>query len=278
MSESKPVVLRSTANPTLRHLAKMRDNRARRKANRVIIDGWRETSQAIHAGLELCGIYVSESNLTDPVDRNDAAVRTVIDHATATNTIVGVADPLMGKISYGKSARGVVAEFVRPISDLNSLELNQNPLILVLDRIEKPGNIGAVFRCADAAGVDAILLCDCVDHYNPNAIRSSLGTIFQVPHASGNEATLSTFLRQHSLKIFAARVESSTSLWTTDLSGPVAIILGSEANGLGDRWTATEDLLTSALRIPMAGAVDSLNISASAAIITYEAQRQRQSV
>lgn len=111
-------------------------------------------------------------------------------------------------------------------------------MILVLDEIEKPGNIGAVFRSADAAGVDCILLSDCVDQYNPNSIRSSLGTIFQIPSFNASELELRDFLVSHSIKILAARVESSQNLWKCELNGPTAIVLGSEARGLktvGDR-------------------------------------------
>ncbi|MGI9472811.1 MAG: TrmH family RNA methyltransferase [Rubripirellula sp.] len=276
MSESKPVILRSAANPTLRHIVKMRDNRARRKANRVLVDGWRETSQAIHADLELCGVYVPESVANGTAIPSEENARFVIDRAVATNMMITVADSMMDKIGFGQSSRGVVAEFVRPQATLDSLQLPKDPLILVLDQIEKPGNVGAVFRCADAAGVDAILLSDCVDHYNPNSIRSSLGTVFQMPCASGSESELACYLSQHSIRGVTARVESSSSVWATDLTGPLAIILGSEAHGLGARWTEMDDVATAAVRIPMAGKVDSLNISASAAILAFEAVRQRQ--
>lgn len=271
----EPVVLRSAANPTVRHLIKMRDNRARRKANRVLVDGWRETSQAIHAGLDLCGLYVPESIVTITLDPPDASGQAVIDHATAANKMFVVADSLMDKIGYGQSSRGVVAEFIRPVSELATLRLPENPLILVLDQIEKPGNIGAVFRCADAAGVDAILLCNCSDLYNPNAIRSSLGTVFLVPSASAAEMEMASYLAKHDVRGLAARVESSSSVWETDLTGPLAIILGSEAYGLGTRWKTLNDVAIEGVRIPMSGQVDSLNISASAAILAFEAKRQR---
>jgi TrmH family RNA methyltransferase len=276
MSESKPVILRSSANATLRHLIRMRDNRSRRKANRVIVDGWRETSQAIHAGLELCGIYVPESLNNGKSNDLEPVLPVVMAHASGVNKLTWVADPLMDQISYGQSARGVVAEFIRPDSSLESLALPENPLILVLDQIEKPGNIGAVFRSADAAGVNAILMSDCVDHYNPNSIRSSLGTIFQIPLASGTEEELCNFLSSRSINILAARVESSKLLWECELRGPTAIVLGSEAKGLKERWSVGNGLTIDGLRIPMAGRADSLNIAASAAIIAFEAARQRQ--
>jgi TrmH family RNA methyltransferase len=275
MSESKPVVFRSSANPTLRHLIRMRDNRSRRKANRVLVDGWRETSQALRAGMELCGIYVPESLIHGEKDEFRDAAQTVVDIAQDQQKLNWVTDSIMEKISYGQSSRGVVAEFVRPNTSLNSLSLPKNPLILVLDEIEKPGNIGAVFRSADAAGVDCILLSDCVDQYNPNSIRSSLGTIFQIPSCNATESELRDFLEKHSIKILAARVESAKNLWKCDLDGPLAIVLGSEARGLKDRWQSSGSAPIDGIRIPMAGVADSLNIAASAAIIAFEAARQR---
>jgi RNA methyltransferase, TrmH family len=275
MSESKPVIFRSSANPTLRHLIRMRDNRSRRKANRVLVDGWREASQAIRAGMELCGIFVPESLNHGKTDEFEDAIEAVMVYAQEHKKLNWVADRLMEKISYGQSSRGVVAEFVRPNPSLNSLDLPENPLILVLDEIEKPGNIGAVFRSADAAGVDVILLSDCVDQYNPNSIRSSLGTIFQIPSFNGTESELRDFLISRSIQVFAARVESSKSLWKCDLKRPTAVVLGSEARGLKERWRSEPETYIAGIRIPMAGEADSLNIAASAAIIAFEAARQR---
>ena len=225
--------------------------------------------------MELCGIYVSESLNHGKKDEFQGAIETVMVYAEDHKKLNWVADRLMEKISYGQSSRGVVAEFVRPNPSLNSLDLPENPLILVLDEIEKPGNIGAVFRSADAAGVDVILLSDCVDQYNPNSIRSSLGTIFQIPSFNGTESELRDFLISRSIQVFAARVESSKSLWKCDLKGPTAIVLGSEARGLKERWNAEHETCIAGIRIPMAGEADSLNIAASAAIIAFEAARQR---
>jgi TrmH family RNA methyltransferase len=275
MTESKPVVLRSAANPTVRHLVRMRDNRARRKAGRVIVDGWRETAQAIDAGLRLCGIYLSESMSIEDQTATAAKIRYVLKHADQSNRTTYVSDSMMEKIGYGQSSRGVVAEFVRPTLQLQKLKLPASPLILVLDRIEKPGNIGAVFRCADAAGLDAVLLCDTHDLFNPNAIRSSLGCVFHVPAAIGTQTEIEQFLLARSIRAVAARVESSTPLWTADLGGPLAVILGSEAEGLGDRWQTLGDRPVEGIRIPMAGRADSLNVSVSAAVIAFEASRRR---
>jgi len=276
MTESKPVVLRSTANPTIRHLVRMRDNRARRRAQRVIVDGWRETAQALQAGLELCGVYLPESIAIQAEDHADSSLRHVLALAGAARALHWVSDSVMERIAYGQSHRGIVAEFVQPSLSLASLALPECPLVLILDQIEKPGNLGAIYRSADAAGIDAILLCDSHDLFNPNAIRSSLGSVFHIPSAAGNEQQLGQFLLEHGIRLVAARVESATPLWQSTLTGPLGIILGSEAWGLGTRWLSLGGVPIEGIRIPMLGRIDSLNVSVSAAVIAMEARRQRQ--
>jgi RNA methyltransferase, TrmH family len=193
----------------------------------------------------------------------------------AGHRLTWVADSVIEKISFGQSVRGVVAEFDEPTRTLNDLRLPASPLILVLDQVEKPGNIGAVFRSVDAAGIDAVVLCESNDIFNPNAIRSSLGGVFHVPSADGTEAEVKRFLQSRGIRVLAARVESSEQLWAADLSGPLAIVLGSEADGLAGRWQEIGGCPIAGVRIPMAGKVDSLNVSVSAAVIGFEAIRQR---
>ncbi|WP_146459597.1 TrmH family RNA methyltransferase [Rubripirellula tenax] len=285
MTESGPVVLRSTANPTVRHLIRLRENRYRRKSDRIIVDGWRETSQAMESGLTLCGVYVREEGADDLSGTDEEAQSRVVDRANAVSKKVFVSDAIMEKISFGQSPRGVVAEFERPDRGLDRLKLPKSAFVLVLDQIEKPGNVGAVFRCADAAGVDAILLSDCQDPFNPNAIRNSLGAIFRVPTATGTSESIAKYLAHGGFSVMGARVESSTPFWSVSWAGSVAVVLGSEAHGLGERWKTIPQYVDGKLtgdhisvpgvRIPMAGKVDSLNISVSAAVIAFEAVRQR---
>jgi TrmH family RNA methyltransferase len=276
MQESKPVLVRSATNPRIRQLVRLRDNRARRKANCVLVDGWRETNRAAQAGLTIQGLFVAESALDEPLLRR-------LDPQLSKSTLVS--DALLQQICYGDSPRGIVAVFDRPTRSLEQLCVPACPLLLILDRIEKPGNVGAIFRSADAVGIDALLLCESADVFNPNAIRNSLGSVFEVPFACGDEAELGQFLIDRQITPIAARVESSTPLWETDLGGPLAIIVGSEAHGLHDRWrwlcggSANESQQRPAeiqgVRIPMHGSGDSLNVSTSAAVILYEAARQR---
>ena len=177
MSAPDPTVIRSTSNPRIRHLVRMRDNRARKRAQRVIVDGWRETAQAIQAGLPLVNVYRAEGETPESHLPPSADKQRVERSARVQGKLTLVSTPVMEKISYGQSARGVVAEFEQPSSGLCDLAIPPSALLLVLDQIEKPGNLGAVFRCADAAGVAAILLCDGADVFNPNAIRSRSRTV-----------------------------------------------------------------------------------------------------
>ncbi|WP_231743771.1 TrmH family RNA methyltransferase [Stieleria neptunia] len=275
-------MLTSTSNPTVKHLVKMRDNRARRRAGRVLVDGWRETQRAIESGLDPVGIYVvaDHGDAVMPASQQSThpqsdAQRFVTD--SASQALVSVSPTVMQKIAYGQSERGVVAEFAAPDWSLSQLRLPETGLVLVLDQIEKPGNIGAAFRCADAAGADAVILCPAAaDRFNPNAIRNSLGAVFSVPSATADEADAKAWLTERGYRICAARVESSRPLWQADLTGRLAMVIGSEAHGLGDHWQSDADGTVDAIRIPMAGNIDSLNASVSAAVFLYEAKRQRQ--
>ena len=147
------------------------------------------------------------------------------------------------------------------------------PLIAVMEQVEKPGNLGALLRSADGAGVDAVIAADPVsDIWNPNAIRASLGTIFSTPVAACTSLEAMAFLREHGVAVLAARVEGATDYDAIDLTGPVALVVGAENSGLSEAWTGEG---VTPISIPMAGLADSLNVSASAAVLFYEARRQR---
>lgn len=255
----------------------MRDNRARRRAGRVLVDGWRELHQAVRSGLTPLGVYVCGE--TDAVVTAETRSMSEIQRRTRQDLgdrVVTVSSAVMQKIAYGQSARGVVAEFETPDWGFDDFRLSQSSLVLVLDHFEKPGNIGAAFRCADAAGADAVVLTPgSADRFNPNAIRSSLGAVFSVASAVADECDAKAWLAAQGYRMCAARVETSRPLWQADLTGRVAIIIGSEAQGLGERWQSDEIASVESLRIPMAGDVDSLNASVSAALFLFEATRQR---
>ena len=274
MSDMRDNVIVSTANPTIKRLVRLRNNRTRRRERRLLVDGYREIEQAIAAGISMVALYVSEAS-AQKLRSVTATEKSFFDEPEIVSKTQYVSDTILQRISFGESPRGLVAEFEQPERSLSKLRLSANPLVLVLDRIEKPGNLGAVFRCADAAGVDAVILCEAqCDIYNPNAIRSSLGAVFSVASADGDEDTVREILQEKQIRTVAARVESAEYLWSTNMSRPVAILLGSEASGLGSRWQSTAEHKIQGVQIPMHGHVDSLNVSASAAILMFESQRQ----
>lgn len=288
-------IIRSPQNPTIRRLVQLRKHRRRRAAGVVLVDGARETLRAIEAGLTLRAYFEPVDDFAlpsvpsgDPSDfqstgneRSDVESGAVRSAAIAAGVYCGVSKGVFEKIGYGDASRGCVAEFTAPGDRIIDLPNPSPGLILVLDRVEKPGNVGAIFRSADAAGVAAVLMCDCPsDRFNSNAIRGSLGAVFTVASASGSIDEVNDYLSRHVDQVFAMRVEGACSLHETDLRGTcVAVILGSEADGLADRWRqwgpADRRSDVTGVKLPMTGLVDSLNVSVSAAIVAYEALRQR---
>ena len=231
----------------------------------------------MQAGLTLRGLYLPQAAGSggDLPSLSSGAASTIA-QAAERGRLYRLTPTVLKKIAYGQSPRGVVAEFDQPDRSLDQLRLPETPLVFILDQIEKPGNLGAVFRCADGAGVDAVILCDgSGDLFNPNSIRSSLGTVFSLPAAAGSYDAVQQFLLSHGLRVLAARVESATPLWATDFRGALAVVLGSESEGLGTRWKAIGDTPVEGVRIPMQGTADSLNLSVSAAVIAYEAVHRR---
>jgi RNA methyltransferase, TrmH family len=264
-------MLQSLANPTVRHLIRMRDNRDRRKANEILTDGVRQTSMAIAAGLTPIGLYVDHSQY----DQVLAELNGSSDNKLSLDNhfVRAVSSTVMAKIAYGETAPGIVGQFRWKTPLLGELRLKPEPLVLVLDRIEKPGNIGAILRSANAAGVDAVVLCDGGDLSHPNVIRNSQGSVFTTACAAATCQQAKEFLDQHAIRLLAARVESSASIYQTDLTGSIAIVVGNEAEGLGDRWSAAAGVC--GVHIPMVGQVDSLNVGVSASLLVYEAFRRR---
>ena len=187
--------------------------------------------------------------------------------------IVEVPRELYEKIAYRGGTEGMIAEVKVKKRTLEGLEMRENPLVVVLEGVEKPGNIGAVLRSADAAGADAVLVCDpLTDLYNPNLIRASIGAVFtvQVVCCSSEEAI--KWLKDNKINIYTAQLQDSSWYYDTDMTGGTAIVVGTEATGLTDGWREAAD---GHIRIPMLGELDSLNASVSAAILLFEAVRQR---
>lgn len=190
--------------------------------------------------------------------------------------IIEVTPEIYGKIAYRGGTEGIMAEVrVRNLS-LGDLRLRPEPLVVVLESVEKPGNLGAVLRSADAAGADAVLVCDpLTDLYNPNLIRSSLGGIFTVPCVATDSPSAIAWLKSRGIRILTAQLQDSVWYYDSDMKGGTAIVIGTESTGLTDQWRAAAD---EHIRIPMLGRLDSLNASVSAAILLFEAVRQRQTL
>jgi len=186
---------------------------------------------------------------------------------------VEVSDNVMEKIAYGERHEGIIALVNTPVLSLKDLKLSSHPLIVVLESLEKPGNLGAILRTCDGAGVEAVLVCDPkTDVYNPNVIRSSTGVIFSIPVVCESFEAIYSFLKSKKIKICAASPVATKLYTEVDFKGAWALVLGSEDKGLSDSWPVASDVT---VKIPMNGLADSLNVSITAAIILYEALRQR---
>ena len=182
-------------------------------------------------------------------------------------------DKVFEKIAYGDRGEGVLAVCPQPQRVFNDLTLSKNPLIIVLEGLEKPGNLGAVFRTCDGAGVDAVIVCEnATDLYNPNTIRASLGTIFSVPAVEGSIKETLLFLKQNNIRICTTLPDAKKLYTEIDMKIPLALVMGSEQKGLSDQWKIQGN---DSSRIPMKGQADSLNVSVSTAVVLYEAIRQR---
>ena len=259
----------SLQNPRVREAVRLRDRRHREKQGRILIDGARELRRAIAAGVKLVETFVCE-----PLCQGDDARHVLASLPECGGESFEVSPAVFEKLAFGQRTEGVLGVAETPRPTLESLMISSPmPLIAVLEGVEKPGNVGAVLRSADAAGVSAVLVADPkTDLYNPNAIRASLGTIFTTPvRAAGGDETLA-WLRRRKMQIVAARVDGSVPYTEADYRVPTAIVLGSEATGLTPLWTGDD---IRAVRLPMLGRADSLNISVTAAVLFYEALRQR---
>ncbi len=261
-------ILTSTANPRVKAAAVLRDRRERDRSGLTVVDGAREVRRSLEAGATVVEAFVCESLLAG----EDA--RAVVDLLAASGAPThSVTDTVVAKLSFGDRAEGIVAVVRIPSLELGRLALPDGPLVVVVEGVEKPGNVGAVMRSADGAGADALVAADArTDLFNPNAIRASVGTAFSVPIASASTAVALAWLRDRGLRIVAARVDAERLYTDVDLTGPIAIALGAETEGLSTAWSGDD---IEAVRLPMAGIADSLNVAATAAILLYEARRQR---
>ena len=277
-------------------LALQEKARLRKEMGLFVVEGRRELGHCVRAGFEIDTLFYCPEILgsavgssaaicysalkrhADPFRANAAEdplpdldmLQTILENA---GQIVEVPRELYEKIAYRGGTEGMIAEVKVKERTLECLEMKEKPLVVVLEGVEKPGNIGAVLRSADAAGADAVLICDpLTDLYNPNLIRASIGAVFtvQVVCCSSEEAI--KWLKNNKINIYTAQLQDSSWYYDTDMTGGTAIVVGTEATGLTDGWRKAAD---GHIRIPMLGELDSLNASVSAAILLFEAVRQR---
>lgn len=263
-----PPVITSTTNPRVRAALGLRERGARDREGRLLVDGLREVLRAVEAGARVIEVFT-----TEPPPGGGEGRALVAGLRAAGADVVVVSPAVQARLAYGERTNGVVAVVVTPERSLASLALPPDPLVAVLEGVEKPGNLGAIVRSADGAGLAAAVATGPgADPWNANAIRASQGTVFSFPVVAASTDETLVWLHAAGLPIVAARVDGAVPYTAVDLRGPVALVLGAEVTGLTEAWQGPDAV---AVRLPMLGRADSLNVAATAAVLFYEALRQR---
>ncbi|PLX12423.1 MAG: rRNA methyltransferase [Marinilabiliales bacterium] len=255
----------SLQNPRIKNITKLQTKSSeRKKQNLFVIEGIREISLANKAGIKIDSVFVCPE-IINP-DKIPAEYNIIKDYFELSLDVYK-------KIAYRESTEGIIVLAQPKYLKLDDLKLRKNPLIIVLEAVEKPGNLGAILRTADAANVDAVIICDpLTDIYNPNAIRSSVGCVFTNQVVTTNSDEAIEWFKKNKVRTCGAALTATKNYHETDFTGSTALIMGTEANGLTPKWLNHTDEL---LIIPMSGEIDSLNVSTSTAILVFEAMRQR---
>ncbi|MBR3434055.1 MAG: RNA methyltransferase [Bacteroidaceae bacterium] len=278
------IPITSAQNPRIKHLLALQQKSAlRREEGLFVVEGRRELEHCIQAGMQVHSIFCLNP------DEVTSYLSSIISHLSSLNSklstlnwnLTQVSDSVYSRIAYRGSTEGIIAVIRTPQPrTLQSLiqqqgrGVNGKPLFIILESVEKPGNLGAILRSADAANATGVIVCDpLTDLFNPNLIRSSIGAVFTVPTVACTSAECISFLKQNGIQILTAQLQDSHLYYDTPMSGPTAIVMGTESTGLTDVWRQAAD---AHIRIPMLGQLDSLNVSVSAAILLFEAVRQRQ--
>jgi RNA methyltransferase, TrmH family len=255
----------SIQNPIIKSLVQLQEkSKARKESGTFLIEGKREIELAIKGNFELETLFFI-SDFLNPSEKKEFEKREI--------QLIEITKEIYQKIAYRDTTEGIIAVAKTKNIALSELKLSKNPLLLVLEAIEKPGNIGAMLRTADAAKLDAVILANPkTDLYNPNIVRSSVGCLFTNQIASGSSEEIIDFLIENGIDIYAATLQNSTSYHTQNYTNGSAIVVGTEATGLSAIWRekATQNIV-----IPMQGEIDSMNVSVAAAIVLFEAKRQR---
>jgi TrmH family RNA methyltransferase len=262
-------LITSAQNPTIKNLVRLRDARHRKRQEAFLIDGEREVARAIAAAWPLQALYFCPEYFRQGGEAMDL-VETADERGVDA---VQLSKEAFAKVTYRENPDGLLAQAPVRERSLADLELSANPLILIAEMVEKPGNLGALMRTANAANVDALIVCDPIcDLFNPNAIRASQGAFFQLPFVATDTTSARLWLEDRGISPLATTPDTQTLLWDVDLRRPTALVVGTEAVGLSQDWL---DGTVATAKLPMAGVTDSLNVSVAAGIALFEAVRQR---
>ena len=274
--------LTSAQNPRIKHLLSLQQKSSlRREEGLFVVEGQRELHHCLAAGYQLHSLFVCPE-----LAGSFSVSSSPLGASGGTAEVFTLPRSLYERMAYRGSTEGVIAIVRERRLSLSALlpsslaaggfparPASVSPLFIILESVEKPGNLGAVLRSADAAAATAVIVCDpLTDLYNPNLIRASIGAIFTVPTVACTTAECIAFLKQHDIQILTAQLQDSRPYYDTPMTGPTAIVMGTESTGLTDAW---RQAATAHIRIPMLGRLDSLNVSVSAAILLFEAVRQR---
>lgn len=257
----------SLQNPFIKNILKLQEkSRERRKQDLFVVEGKREIELALKGNYEIASLLF----VTDKVDNEYLSQFNKIE-------LIEISQDIYQKIAYRESTEGVIAIAKSTSLNLDSITFkNDTPLILIAEGIEKPGNIGAMLRTADAANVDAVILADAkTDLYNPNVIRSSVGCVFTNQIATGTSEEVIAFLKENNINIYSATLQNSNEYTQESYTKASALVVGTEATGLTEIW---RDNAIQNINIPMQGEIDSMNVSVAAAILIFEAKRQRNTI
>lgn len=285
-------IIISAQNPKIKNLLLLQEkSKARREQGLFVVEGRRELRHCLEAGYKVRTVFVcpeigDSSEVTDLLRMTKQAAchseqaschseqASCHSERSEESSVIEIPEQLYRKVAYRESTEGIIAEVEYKPLKLEDLRLPENPLIMVLESVEKPGNLGAVLRSADAARADAVLLCDpLTDLYNPNLIRASIGAVFTVPAVACSSEEAIAFLQARGIRILTAQLQDSSLYYDVNMTRGTALVMGTESTGLTDVWRKAA---SAHIRIPMLGRLDSLNVSVSAAILLFEAVRQRQ--
>lgn len=257
----------SLQNPRIRQLLKLDKARERKSQELFVIEGYHEVSIAAARGYQLHDLFIfPEASTKHPV-------RELIASLEGKCRMMEVSRAVFERIAYRDNSDGIIATATPRYDRLETLKLSENPFLIVLEAVEKPGNLGAILRTADASQADAVIVCDKqTDIYNPNAVRSSIGCIFSTQVVTCTSQEAYDWLRSKHIKIFGASLQAAEWYHETDMKQPCAIVMGTESDGLTSFWTSQSD---ANIKIPMRGVIDSLNVSVATAVLAFEAMRQR---